>query len=133
MPFSQNQWLPPAAAVFSSFPLLVGLQLLLKPNSGLDMLDYKLPQDKSFHSLVQAFVRYFGARDLTLGLIQLAIWRSGNKQLLGTTVLIGSGLATMDGFINRLDVPGGEWKHWVFVPIGLIISGGLLGTFDSLL
>jgi len=130
MPFSQHPWLPPAAVAFGSFPALIGLQFLFAPLQGLSTIGYQLPSDLNSQPLIISLLRFFGARDLTIGLLALAVWRSGDRRTLGLVAAIGAGLATMDGFINSVDIPGAGWKHWVFVPFGLVISGGLLGFFD---
>ncbi|KAK5937697.1 hypothetical protein PMZ80_009826 [Knufia obscura] len=134
MPLSSHPYLPTCALAFGAFPTLVGLQLLLvDPLSGLSMLGYTVPTDPSSRQLSTSLMRFFGARDLTLGLVTLAVWRFGNRKTLGVTTGLGTGLAVMDGLINQVDVVGGGWKHWVFVPFGAMLSGGLLGVFDGLL
>lgn len=133
MPLSQSRFLSFASIAFGCFPTFVGLQILIDPLKGLSLLGYQVPTDPSSRALSASLMRFFGARDLTLGLVTLAVWRSGDRKTLGLTMALGTGIAVMDGFINRIDVPGGEWKHWVLVPVAAFISGGVLGLFDGVL
>ena len=131
MPISRSPYLSFAALAFGAFPTIVGLQLLIYPLSGLSLLGYAIPSDPSTRVLSASLLRYYGARDLTLGMITLAVWKSGDRRTLGFTMALGTTLAIMDGFINQADVSGGAWKHWVLVPVGGLITVGTLGLLDG--
>ena len=133
MPFSRHPRLPLAAAAFGALPALFGLQLLADPLAGLSMLGYPHPAVDSSQKLAKSLMRFFGSRDLALGLIMLAVWRIGDTRMLGVMVAIGTGVTILDGFINEADMSKGGLKHWIFVPVGSMIGGGLLGWFDGLL
>lgn len=133
MPLSQSRFLSFASLAFGCFPTFVGVQILLDPLTGFSLLGYDVPTDPSSRALSASLMRLFGVRDMTIGLITLTVWRSGDRKTLATTIAFGTLLAVMDGFVNRINVQGGEWKHWVFVPMGAFISGGIFGLFDRVL
>lgn len=42
-------------------------------------------------------------------------------------MIAGMGLTLADGVASRDAIGKGEWNHWMFVPIGAVLGGGLFG------
>lgn len=70
---------------------------------------------------------------MVIGLSSLCVWylggaRKGNLEgcaALGGMMFAGAGLTVVDGVASRDAIGGGQWNHWVFAPVGLVLGGGL--------
>ena len=74
-----------------------------------------------------ALIRGFGARDLAMGVPMLATWYCGDYRALGWMTLVGTVVASADGYASKKATGGGEWMHWPFAPVLLSVGLGLLG------
>lgn len=119
-----------AAAVLNILPVVAGLNSVLRPASGLALLGFPLPppEQRSGRLLSLSLTRMTGVRQTVLGLSVLALWWAGEHRLMGVIMLVNSPVAIVDGFVSRWQTGGGEWGHWGFIPLGLVLTAGLLGA-----
>lgn len=130
MPLSQNSWLYNSGLALGAVPTIFGIQLILKPDSAFDFLGFPRPSDAAGQRVAESFCMFMGARDLILGWCTFVAWRSGNRRVLGLTMLGAAGLTVMDGLVQLRQVGEGVWLHWSFTPVGVGLAGALLGWFD---
>jgi len=128
----QSSVLPNTAAVIACFPVGLGIAGLLYPRATLkNISEFEGPTTPKEQKLTDNLIRFFGARDLNIGLSCLAVWYMGDRRALGCMMLFGSGMATIDGFL-QMDQTGKGWeKHWPVVPIMIAVGAALLGWFDG--
>ena len=130
---SQSPYLFHAAAGFGSMPLLIGTFALFRPRAALEHLfEFPAPKDPNAQKLVDNLMLLFGARDMFLGTATALTWYYGHRELLGCMMLAGSGVVLIDGAVSHRQIKRAELKHWGFVPVMLVLGGGLLGWFDGL-
>ncbi|KAH8779757.1 hypothetical protein F5883DRAFT_540537 [Diaporthe sp. PMI_573] len=87
------------------------------------------PEQKQQRKAFLALARIYGSRNFVLGLLVMAIRMSGDRRLMGWSMLLGCLEPLGDGLIQfSLTRTGASvMKHWVFVPVTLGVGAGLLG------
>ncbi|KAL1858861.1 hypothetical protein Daus18300_009859 [Diaporthe australafricana] len=114
-------------AVLNILPTLSGLYGVARPASALGVLGFPIPAGPpEAQKLSLSMTRMYGVRQATMGLASLALWWSGEHRLMGVLMLVNTPVAIVDGFVSRWQVGGGEWGHWGFIPLGLVLTIGLL-------
>lgn len=117
-----------AAAVLNILPVAAGINAVLRPASGLALLGFPPPPEPRAEKLSFSLTRMYGVRQAVLGLSGLALWWAGEHRLMGVLMLVNAPVAIVDGFVSRWQTGGGEWGHWGFIPLGLVLTAGLLGA-----
>lgn len=122
-----------ATAVLNILPVFSGLNAILRPASALSVLGFPTPPpEPKGQKLSDSLVRMYGVRQATMGLASLALWWAGEHRLMGVFMLVNSPVAIVDGLVSRWLTGGGEWGHWGFIPVGLMLTAGLLGAERNL-
>lgn len=85
-----------------------------------------MPPEPKGQKLTCSLVRIYGVRQASMGLASLALWWAGEHRLMGVFMLVNTPIAIVDGFVSRWQTGGGEWGHWGFIPVGLVLTVGLL-------
>ncbi|KAJ0122106.1 hypothetical protein J7T55_002618 [Diaporthe amygdali] len=85
------------------------------------------PEQRQQRRSFLALARIYGSRNFVLGLLTLAIRLSGDRKLMGWSMLLGTLEPLGDGFIQFSLNGAGVMKHWMFVPVSLGVGAGLLG------
>ncbi|KAJ0120628.1 hypothetical protein J7T55_015358 [Diaporthe amygdali] len=117
-----------ATAVLNLLPTLSGVVGVLRPASALAVLGFPTPSTPEAQRLSHSLVQMYGVRQATMGLASLALWAAGEHRLMGVLMLVNSPIAIVDGMVSRWLVGAGEWGHWGFIPIGMMLTAGLLGA-----
>lgn len=117
-----------ATAVLNILPTFSGLYGVLRPASALSLLGFPIPTEPREQRLSYSLLRMYGVRQATMGLASLALWWNGEHRLMGVFMLVNTPVAVVDGFVSRWQTGGGEWGHWGFIPVGLVLAAGLLGA-----
>lgn len=117
-----------ATAVLNILPILSGINAVLRPASALSLLGFPTPPEPKGQKLSDSLLRMYGVRQATMGLASLALWWAGEHRLMGVFMLVNSPVAIVDGLVSRWQIGGGEWGHWGFIPLGLVLTAGLLGA-----
>lgn len=85
------------------------------------------PEQRQQRKAFLALARIYGSRNFILGLLVMAIRMSGDRRLMGWSMLLGCLEPLVDGLIQFSLTGAGVMKHWVFVPVTLGVGAGLLG------
>lgn len=102
---------------------------LLRPRMTLTQLDFPLPIAPTDRTVVDGLIRMFCGTRIALGASMLGMWYHGSTKALGFSVLAGSVMAVVDGWVSRLVVGKGEWMHWGALPVSFVVGLGLLEVF----
>lgn len=117
-----------ATAALNILPTLSGIYGVLRPAGALSLLGFPVPQEPKEQKLSLSLLRMYAVRQATLGLTGLALWWAGEHRLMGVLMLVNAPVAIVDGFVSRWQTGGGEWGHWGFMPLGIVLTAGLLGA-----
>lgn len=123
--------LPNTAALISLAPTLLGINAILRPRTALNLLHFRPPKDAEAQRLVDNLIRIYGARNVAFGLPTLIAWYCGHREILGWLSVSGVVVASVDGWVTRMQNGEGEWNHWPFALVGVGLGGGLLGWFGG--
>ena len=123
---SRSQLLPNLAGIFAAIPIWIGINGLLKPSETIASVDYPVPTTPEAQKLADALTRLFAGRNISLGLVGVAIWYRGDRKLLGWGMLFVSFVPLVDALVS-LDLIGrGLWYHLPFMAMALGLGAGLL-------
>ena len=123
---SRSQLLPNLAGIFAAIPIWIGINGLLKPRETIASVDYPVHTTPEAQKLADALTRLFAGRNISLGLVGVAIWYRGDRKLLGWGMLFVSFVPLVDALVS-LDLIGrGLWYHLPFMAMALGLGAGLL-------
>lgn len=115
--------------LFGLLPLVIRTTALLRPASILtSIFHFPLPTTPYERRLALGLMRVYGSRNVTIGLISVALWSYGQFAVMGWACLAGVIMTVTDGLVARAVVSGKEWTHWGFAPLGMGLGFGLLKT-----
>lgn len=118
--------LPSISSLFGAIPIGFGINAFLRPDNAVTFFNNSsMPTINA--DLVQALIMIYGARDIFMG---IAIWATayyGSRRALGWTLLAGGFNAFIDGLAMQKFLGGGEWDHWGYAPVLVIL--GLVQAF----
>jgi len=117
-----------SAAVLNILPAFSGIYGVLRPGGALAMLGFPIPQEPKEQKLSLSLLRMYAVRQATIGITNLALWWAGEHRLMGVLMLANTPVAIIDGFVTLWQTGGGEWGHWGFMPLGMVLTAGLLGA-----
>lgn len=86
----------------------------------------KSAAEKQQYKTFLALTRIYGLRNILLGLLTITIRLSGDRKLMGWSMLIGALEPLGDGLIQYALNGVGVMRHLVFVPFSLGLSARLL-------
>ena len=73
----------------------------------------------------------YGIRDVFMGVAIFAAAAYGDRRALGWIVVAAGGAAAVDGWACQVKVGKGEWNHWGYAPVLVVLGGLLLGVLDG--
>lgn len=117
-----------ATAILNILPTTSGIYGVLRPGGALALLGFPIPHEPKEQKLSLSLLRMYAVRQATMGLTSLALWWAGEHRLMGVLMLVNAPIAIVDGFVSRWQTGGGEWGHWGFMPLGMVLTAGLLGA-----
>ena len=134
IPPSYLPYIYDSGLVFGTVPIIIGVNALANPELGGKILGFastKTTGTQQEKSIIHGLIKFFGIRDLALGLIMLNVWYHGRgsaigDKIAGSTLIVGGLVAALDGVVSKSVVPGSEWNHWSFAPIGFGLGAALL-------
>jgi hypothetical protein len=104
-----------------------GINYVFNPESAYDIFEFPRMSIQSDQDIMNAVMILYGAKDLFMG---IAIWASvwlGTRKSAGLILMASSGAAGIDGYIVNKMTGGGEWNHWgygsVMMVLGLVMTG----------
>ncbi|EXJ76687.1 uncharacterized protein A1O5_01195 [Cladophialophora psammophila CBS 110553] len=137
MPVSQSPYLPRIVGGFGIFAFGLGVNALFNPRSALALFQFPHPgarassiEDTPEGRLVESVMMLEGARTIALGTALMSTSYFGSRKALTVMVWTSTLVAVADGFISLRQIGGGQWGHWGFVPVGVVIGGLLSGLAD---
>jgi hypothetical protein len=128
--------LPNTSAALGSVLCFFGLGTFWRPElflfdhwgmRGVPSAADRSPERQQQRKAFMALARIYGLRNLVLGLLTVAIRLSGDRRLMGWSMLLGGLEPLGDGMIQYSLNRTGFMKHWVFVPVSVAVGAGLLG------
>jgi len=139
MPISNSPYLRVTVGLFGLFAVGLGINALFNPPSALSLFQFSHPSARapanSIESaadgkLVDSLMMLYGARDVALGTTLISTAYFGSRKACAGVVLSGTFVALMDGFVSLRQIGRGQWDHWVYVPLGVVVAGLLAGIAD---
>lgn len=115
------------------FPIGFGINGLFRPNAHLRALGFPVPNkmtENQSYKLSNALMRIWSVRNLSISFLGILVWSTGDARLMAKALVPAIAIATMDGFVSRLLIGGGETQHWVFPPVLMLLMAGLFGWFE---
>jgi hypothetical protein len=106
-----------------------GLNATFRLVAHLKNLEFPVPTEPEARKLSYALMRIWGIRNISVGLLVGIIWTTKDETLMGKALAITLGIPITDGFVSRFLIGGGEFQHWVFPPVLVVMIAGLFGWF----
>lgn len=126
MAISQSPFLRIAASAIATITVAFGVNAILRPDHALTFFEWEAPTTPSDKNLVDNLMVVYGVRDIFMGLAVYSTVYFGNRKALGWILIAGSGVAFADGLVCW-NQGKGEWNHWSYAPILLVVGSLLLG------
>ena len=123
---AQSQLLPNIAGLAGLVPSFLGINAILRPSSGLRVLDFTAPKDPESQRLVDNLMLMYGARDLAVGLPVLLAWYFDRRAELGWLMFANAVIPCVDAWAAKRQNGRGEWVHLPFAVVGLGLGYALL-------
>lgn len=127
MGISQSPILRYIATLFGCITFGFGINYIFNPSSAYDIFQFPRMSSEADQDIMNAVMILYGAKDLFMG---IAIWAStwsGTRRSAGMVLMAGGAAAGIDGYIVNRMTGGGEWNHWgygsVMVMLGLAMIG----------
>jgi len=103
-----------------------GINAFLRPENAVTFFNgASMPTINS--DLIHALVMIYAARDIFMGVAIYATAYYGSRRALGWTMLAGGFNAFIDGLAVKTYMGGGEWDHWGYAPVLVVL--GLVQAF----
>ena len=131
MLLSRSPYLQIVAGLLALFPVLLGLNGMLRPRSAFALFQFQLPVTEEGKQLVDSLIVLYGVRDVFMGLAILFAVCFGTRSTAGYLFLLSVVVAIVDGIVSRSQIGSGEWNHWAFAPIPALLGLAFCGAFDS--
>jgi hypothetical protein len=125
------QILSNTAGFIGLVPVALGINAIFRPRVALNLLEFTPPRDREGQKLVDNLMRFYGGRDVAIGMPLLLAWYFEDRKMLGWLLIMGAFTASVDAWATRLQNGKREWNHLPFAVIGLALGGGLLGWFGG--
>lgn len=107
----------------------LGLNASFRPDAHLRALEFPVPSEPLARKFSHALMRIWGIRNISVGLLLSVIWTAKDEGLMAKALCAVLTLPVTDGFVSRLVIGGGEFQHWIFPPITVVMIAGLFGLF----
>lgn len=130
--------LPNVVAGLSILATSAGLFALIDPLEAIPSFGLKFPynSERANMSLAVALTKVYGVRNLSMGLVQLALWWNARKatgatklawrHALGWALVLNVATPVVDGLVCEAHQRNSGWRHWIFAPVSAAIGAGLL-------
>ena len=134
-PAATGNFLPNVVASFGCLLCFFGARTFWTPEAFMydawQMNGIPTAQDTDQERLHQRRVfitlsRIYALRNFVLGALTVAIRLSGDRRLMGWSMIVGALEPLGDGLIQYCWNRTGIVKHWMFVPVSLGVGAGLL-------
>jgi len=122
---ADSQLLPNVAGVAGLVPCALGINAMLRPRSGLQILDFPPPKDKDSQRLVDNLMLMYGARDLAVGVPVLLAWYL-DRRALGWLMFVNAIIPCVDAWAAKRQNGKGVWMHLPFAALGVGLGAALL-------
>ena len=128
---SRSPLLRIAASLFATIFVGFGVNAILQPQQALTFFEFKAPSLPADRQLVDALMVIYGARDLFMGLAIYATVYYGTRKALGAILIAASGVAFVDGAVCWAYAGNGQWNHWGYAPVIILVGSLLLDVLDQ--
>ncbi|KAE8448452.1 hypothetical protein EG329_009517 [Mollisiaceae sp. DMI_Dod_QoI] len=128
--FSQSTPLLVLATAFGAMSLGFGINSILNPMSELSFFELQDLAATADPILIEALMVAFGAKLIGAALAVFATAYYGSRKALGWILIAGGGVAGVDGWICLSYVGKGEWNHWGYGGMMVVLGTLLLGVAD---
>lgn len=98
---SSHAGLAIAAHVFAAICAGFGVNSILRPRAAFEMLELPLPAKEADRSVIDSLMVLYGAKELFMAFAIYAVGYTGNKRMLGLTVMAASAAAFVDGAVVK--------------------------------
>jgi hypothetical protein len=136
-PNCPRPYLAHIALLLYAIPFCVGLNALFRPRAALSLLHFPRPLPSASRSppgsqdynekLVDGLVLVYGSRELSVACAALAAYFTGSWEALGWGMFGATIYTVADGVASQSVTGGGQWRHWFFGMVGIVLGSGILG------
>lgn len=130
-PLSESRLLTFLGLAVANIFIGMGLNAMVRPRSGLDIFEFPLPSaSPEWEKLVDNLMIIYGVRDVFMGLAMLVVHRCGSRKALGWVMLAAGAVAGVDGWVSIQQIGRGQWNHWGYAPVLIVVGGLITGIAD---
>ncbi|PNS20439.1 hypothetical protein CAC42_5889 [Sphaceloma murrayae] len=126
---SQSSALLVIANILGTLTTGFGINAILRPDHALTFFEMAAPTGAADRKLVDSLMIVYGIRDVFMGLAIYATAFYGARKPLAWCLMGLSGVAFTDGLVCYMNGKG-EWNHWGYTPLGVVVGALLLGAAD---
>lgn len=130
MPLSQSVGLRLASSAIATTFIAFGVNAILRPDHALTFFEFQPPTAVEEKQMVDSLMAIYGIRDIFMGAAIFAASYFGTRSALGWILIATGGVAFADGLVCWSHGQG-EWNHWGYAPMVIVIGSLLLGIFDK--
>ncbi|KUJ12750.1 uncharacterized protein LY89DRAFT_191880 [Mollisia scopiformis] len=128
---SQSPFLSIIATAFGTISLGFGINSILNPMSELSFFELQGLAATADPILIECLMIAFGAKLIGAALAVFATAFFGSRKALGCVLIAGGGVAGVDGWICKSYMGTGEWNHWGYGSMMVILGTVLMGILDG--
>jgi hypothetical protein len=128
---SQSTLLTILATAFGTMSLGFGINAILNPMSEISFFELQDLAATADPILIEVLMVAFGAKLIGAALAGGATALYGSRKALGCVLIAGGGVAGVDGWVCLNYVGKGEWNHWGYGSVMVMLGLVLLGVVDG--
>lgn len=119
-------------AALSTLSIGFGINAVFRPRAGFEVFEFEYPKAAKEQKLVDGLMLIYGIRDVFMGVVLLAAYYYGAREVFGWSLIASSAVAFVDGVANQAVLGYGAGKHWGYAPVLTVVGSILLGAVDGL-
>lgn len=130
MPPSHHPALLPTATAIGTIFLGFGLAFTYNPRSALPFFEFAIPASAADAALADSLITLYAVRDIFMGVAIYAAAYFKERRTLGVLLVAGGLVAGADGVVVKGLIGRGEWNHWGYAPVLVLVGAVLSGVVD---
>ncbi|KAK3051705.1 hypothetical protein LTR09_007005 [Extremus antarcticus] len=120
-----TQYLRIATTIFATIFVGMGISVFQDPSITLGFFELPYSAVAAQNQLISVLLAVYAVRDVFVGLAIYVAAYFGDKRTLGWMTIAAGAVAAGDGAICKVMVGKGEWNHWGYAPMLIVVGGAL--------